>query len=376
MVSRLSQLEVTPVDSNEIMPTQSRRNQHSDIRQISLKIQRPFLAVPFLVTIALMLAQVAKAGEAETESSAPLNETGMLVQFERDIAPILQNRCLKCHGPEEAKEDFRVDVREVFFDYIEPGDVAASILYTEYLTAEDVDSRMPPQESSGPLSPGELALIRVWIDEGASWPVDFQMTEDTVEPKTPAPEPPKSLGQRLFAAIGYLHPAIIHFPIALFTFGALFVVVGLKWPSLGTQIPLACLLIGTASAITAATMGWSLAPTKGYDPNWEFLNFDRDVDAHRWSAVIVTTVACISSLVALIAIIKNSSRLQQAWKVGLLACGIGIGLVGHQGGEMTYGRDFYPEMLRVLFGETEQVQPVVEEPLPVASASPRLPSNR
>jgi hypothetical protein len=326
--------------------------------------------------IALVICQIASGQESEVTVTPPLDESGNLVRFERDIAPILRARCLKCHGPDEAKEDFRVDDPEVFLEYIEPGDIEASPLYTDYLTSEDLDERMPPDESSGPLSAGELALIRVWIDEGAVWPDGFQMTEASIEPVTMDPEPPKSFGQRLFKAIGYLHPAVIHFPIALFTLGALFVVVGLKWPSLGTQIPLACLLIGTASALAAATMGWSLAPTKGYDASWEFLNFEREVDAHRWSAVIVTTVACISSLLALIAISKNSNRLQTAWKAGLLACGIGVGLVGHQGGEMTYGRDFYPEMLRVLMGQTEEVEPPIEDPLPVAATSSVAPNLR
>ena len=339
-------------------------------------MQKSLLSISLALTITLMFAHSLSAQETGTVPSTPLDQAGKLVQFERDIAPILKSKCLKCHGPDEAKEDFRVDDPDVFLEYIEPGDIESSTLYTDYLTAEDIESRMPPHEKTGPLSPGELALIRVWIDEGADWPDDFQMTDQAVKAEVPEQMPPRSLGQRLFAAIGYLHPAVIHFPIALFTFGALFVVIGWKWPALGTQIPLACLLIGTASAMAAATMGWSLAPTKGYDTNWEFLNFERDVDAHRWSAVIVTTVALLSSLTALMAIAKQSLRLQKTWKAGLLACGIGIGLVGHQGGEMTYGRDFYPEMIRVLFGENEKAQPAVQEPLPVASALPVLPGNR
>ncbi len=238
------------------------------------------LSIPpksFLLLAGLLLCQITAAQEPAVNVDQPLDESGNLVRFDRDIAPILRSRCLECHGPEDAKEDFRVDDPEVLMQYIEPGDFESSTLYTDYLTAEDVDGRMPPHEKSGPLSPGELALIRVWIDEGAVWPDGFEMTQASIEAAATPAVPPKTFGQRLFRAAGYLHPATIHFPIALFSLGALFVVVGFKWPALGTQIPLACLLIGTASAIAAATMGWSLAPTKGYDAGWEFLNFDREV---------------------------------------------------------------------------------------------------
>jgi len=336
------------------------------------------LMIPKMLSfiIAVVICQVTTGQETEVTVAGPLDESGNLVRFERDIAPILRARCLKCHGPDEAKEDFRVDDRETFMEYVEPGDIQASIIYTDFLTADDTDSRMPPHETEGSLSPSELALIRVWIDEGANWPDGFLMTEASTDLVAAEPERPKSIGERIFRAIGYLHPATIHFPVALFSIGSLFVLVGLKWPSLGTQIPMACLFIGTASALASVAMGWSLVSIQGYDTGWEFLDFESQVDAHRWSAVIVTTVACTSSLLALIAILKNSERLQTAWKVGLLACGIGIGLVGHQGGEMTYGRDFYPAMFRVLMGQDEQAEPAAENPMPVAATSKILPNQR
>ena len=109
----------------------------------------------------------------EPEAVWPLDEEGRLVQFGRDIAPILQDRCLECHGPEDAKNDFRVDDRDLMLDYIEPEDVEYSTLYTDYLTIEDEDMLMPPKSHGGPLSASDLALIRVWIEEGAYWPEDF-----------------------------------------------------------------------------------------------------------------------------------------------------------------------------------------------------------
>ncbi len=51
-----------------------------------------------LATLFLSLSQAAKAEN--------------LVDFQRDIAPLFVARCLECHGPETAKNDFRVDDRD------------------------------------------------------------------------------------------------------------------------------------------------------------------------------------------------------------------------------------------------------------------------
>jgi uncharacterized membrane protein len=305
-------------------------------------------------------ADVAEADVATEGLPTPLDAEGNLIRFDRDIAPILRARCLECHGPEEAKADFRVDDPDLFLEFIEAGDHATSLLYTDYLTTDDEDLLMPPRENKGPLSAGELALIRVWIDEGATWPEGAQVSDAVVPPPTAVANQPLTIGQRLWKSIGYLHPATIHFPIALFLLGGLFVVVGWRWPALGTQIPLACLLIGTVTAIASSAMGWSLAPTQGYGAGWELLNFERDIDAHRWSGLIVTIFATGASLIALIAVWKDSDRWHMVWKAGLLVCALTIGLVGHQGGELTYGRDFYPEMFRTLFGEVEQAAAAAE----------------
>jgi hypothetical protein len=126
----------------------------------------------------------------------------------------------------------------------------------------------------------------------------------------------------------------VHFPIALLTVGALFVVLGLVWPKVGTQIPLACLLIGSLSAVVASTMGWAFAAEQGY-PGYE-AGWEAEVNSHRWSGIIVTGLAAALSVVALIGVSKSSKSLNFLWKGGLIALAAMIGLVGHQGGEMTY----------------------------------------
>lgn len=278
-----------------------------------------------------------------------------------DIAPILQSRCLECHGPKDAKNDLRVDDRSMLMNYVEPGDLEASSLYVDYLTIDDEEMLMPPKSHGGPLSAGELALIRVWIEEGANWPEEFEFssTGPQAEASSPAVTVPKSMGERVWKAQGFLHPATVHFPIALLTV-VLFVVLGWMWPSIGTQIPLACLLLGAASAVVATLMGWSFAPQQGYAENWNVLDWDREVDAHRWSGVIVSIAASVFALISLLAVWRKSESLTRVWKIGLLICAAMVGAVGHQGGEMTYGSDLYPKAWRILTGQTDAPASQVE----------------
>ena len=295
--------------------------------------------------------------------AATLDSEGHLVQFKRNIAPILRKQCLKCHGPDDAKNDFRVDDREIMLDYIEPGDAAESTLFVDYMTTDDEDMLMPPKSHGGPCSVTELALIQVWINEGANWPDGVTVSDESVQVKA-APPNALSVPERVWFAQGFLHPATVHFPIALFTLGAGFVVLGLKWPGLGKQIPLACLLLGALSSIAATLMGWALAPELGYGSNWSIMDWGKEVDAHRWSAVVVTIFSSVFAIIALVAVRKDSEKLTKLWKVGLVVCAGMVGAVGHQGGEMSYGKDFYPRALRILTGAQSDPEPATSDSEP------------
>lgn len=314
-----------------------------------------------LIALAAIIASFSSTNlSAETFA---LDDEGKLVNFERDIAPIFRTHCLECHQGDEAKADFRIDDRDNVLDYLEPEDAESSSIYADYLIAEDEDSLMPPRAHGGPLSAGDLSLVQVWINEGADWPDDFALVplDPNAEPAIPAAVP-TSLIARVWAAQGFLHPATVHFPIALLLFGGGFVVLGWKWPAIGTQIPLACLLIGALTSIVATAMGWSFSVERGYG-SWDRFDaamMDKEVFWHRWSAVIVTILATVFAIVALISLKKKSPRWTVAWKLGLLACAAMVGAVGHQGGEMSYGEDFYPKALRTLLGQSKE--PVAELP--------------
>lgn len=311
-----------------------------------------FLSTFFVAVFAVLglPRAAAQAGAAQEDAVA---QSG-IIDFERNIAPLLATRCLECHGPKDAKNDFRVDDAESLMGYVEAGDLEASALWTEYLRSDDPDMLMPPASHGGPLSATELALIQVWIQEGAIWPSGAVVTDGTVpEARLPVLKP-TSLFARVWAFQGYLHPATVHFPIALLLVGGAFVVVGWRYPVLGQNVSLVCLFLGTLSAIVASMMGWAFAPRRGYG-DWDRFDMDSEIFWHRWSAVIVTTVAIATSAVALRWLQNQSPRLGKVWKGGLLAAAMMVGAVGHQGGELTYGEKFYQEAFDLLFGTSHEL---------------------
>ncbi len=96
------------------------------------------------------------------------------VDFRRDIGPILQQHCVKCHGSEKQQGGLRLDSRELAIrggDSGEPAIVklnATSSQLIRRVTATDRNERMPPE--GDPLSAVQIELLRRWIDGGAVWP--------------------------------------------------------------------------------------------------------------------------------------------------------------------------------------------------------------
>ena len=90
--------------------------------------------------------------------------------YNRDIRPILSDKCFKCHGPDaNAREaDLRLDQRDVAIDFgaIVPGNPDESSLI-ERVSSDDPDLRMPP--TGDPLTIDEVAALKSWIDGGATY---------------------------------------------------------------------------------------------------------------------------------------------------------------------------------------------------------------
>ena len=95
------------------------------------------------------------------------------VDFQRDIRPLLSDRCFSCHGPDSAGRDseLRLDsVAAAFQDLggyaaIVPGNLEASELIYR-ITANDPNERMPEKDSGLSLSAEEIELFKIWIEDG------------------------------------------------------------------------------------------------------------------------------------------------------------------------------------------------------------------
>jgi mono/diheme cytochrome c family protein len=96
--------------------------------------------------------------------------------YAKDIKPLIQTSCIKCHGPEKPKSGFRVDSRDSLIKggeskkpAVVPGQSARSpiVLFTSDLVAE---MEMPPKDKRpkfAPLTPAQIGILRAWIDQGA-----------------------------------------------------------------------------------------------------------------------------------------------------------------------------------------------------------------
>ncbi|MEC8344620.1 MAG: c-type cytochrome domain-containing protein, partial [Planctomycetota bacterium] len=93
-----------------------------------------------------------------------LSAQDKLVDFKRDIQPIFEKNCLECHGPDLDEAGLNLADPETFIDFHEPGDASSSDLFNVLI---DEDRIMPPEDSGEPLSVSEIALVKLWIDEGA-----------------------------------------------------------------------------------------------------------------------------------------------------------------------------------------------------------------
>src|SRR5215471_7835743 len=118
-----------------------------------------------LVTVSLALAQTKMPPSADRK-----------VDFEKDVQPILAQKCHACHGEEIQQSGLRLDKRQNALrggDYgpvINPGNSAESKLIRRLVNG-DGGLQMPP---TGALSDEEIGILRAWIDQGAEFRTEIR----------------------------------------------------------------------------------------------------------------------------------------------------------------------------------------------------------
>ena len=98
------------------------------------------------------------------------------IDFNRDVRPILSNKCFACHGPDahERKGDLRIDdekqVKEDRGGYhvVDVENPEKGELWYRIIDATDSD-KMPPPSFNKDLTAKEIAILKRWLSEGASW---------------------------------------------------------------------------------------------------------------------------------------------------------------------------------------------------------------
>ena len=119
------------------------------------------------------------------------------VNFNRDVRPILSDRCFQCHGPDkhERKGKLRLDqadgeqgayrVRDGAPGLV-PGDLEESEVWYR-LTTDDEEDLMPPADAhKKPLTAAEKEIIKRWIQEGAKYDTFWAFKKPAVS--RPAPK--------------------------------------------------------------------------------------------------------------------------------------------------------------------------------------------
>jgi len=125
-----------------------------------------------LAAVTLSIASVPAAFAADAK-----------VDFAKDVLPILEKHCVKCHGADKQKGGLRLDTKEAAMKggktakAIVAGDAAKSDLHKRVLLPKTDEDRMPNEGE--PLNKGQVDILKNWINQGAVWPAGVAIKSGT-----------------------------------------------------------------------------------------------------------------------------------------------------------------------------------------------------
>src|ERR1041384_953453 len=103
----------------------------------------------------------------------PVHSAEIPIDFAREIRPLFELHCVKCHGPEKQKGGLRFDRKEGAFKSSESGEKAivpghaSESRLIKLVSSKDDAERMPSKGEA--LSAAQIELLKRWIDAGAEW---------------------------------------------------------------------------------------------------------------------------------------------------------------------------------------------------------------
>ena len=136
------------------------------VRRLPISLRSCWLPFAAIASIAIVSGHLLVASEAVPAK----------LEFNRDVRPILSDKCFACHGPDSAKRaaGLRLDQRDAATAErdgaraIVPHDSSKSEVFRR-IRSTDPDEQMPPPSSSLKLSAAEIDLLKKWIDQGAEY---------------------------------------------------------------------------------------------------------------------------------------------------------------------------------------------------------------
>jgi hypothetical protein len=144
-----------------------------------------------LTALAVASLLILSRGSADApKAAAPATPKQPSVDFNRQVRPILSEFCFACHGPDQKqrKARLRFDTKEGAFAELRSGSYAivpgkpdeSMLLYR--ITAEDAETVMPPPKTGKKMTPQQIAILRQWIEQGATWTTPYAFTPPKKSP--------------------------------------------------------------------------------------------------------------------------------------------------------------------------------------------------
>lgn len=134
------------------------------------------MRIRFFSLAVIIAGAVAFCRPVAGQQSVPGSALPETIEFNRDIRPILSDKCFYCHGPDKNKReaDLRLDTQEGLTGKegagaaVVPGKPDDSPVMHRILATDD-EKRMPPVATGKSLSEHEVALLRKWIEQGGRY---------------------------------------------------------------------------------------------------------------------------------------------------------------------------------------------------------------
>ncbi len=146
------------------------------------------------ISLALLIVTIGVHGRGFADSkTTPSASKSRPLNFARDVRPILADNCFACHGPDDQKRKakLRLDTRQGAFakreegePVIVPGKPDESDLI-DRVENDDPELLMPPKKSGKQLTAEQVAVLRRWVEQGATWTAHWAF-EPPRKPALPA----------------------------------------------------------------------------------------------------------------------------------------------------------------------------------------------